>query len=471
MESLGDILKNGPDRKTTIKAGSDTSSAADRREKKDICPICGGAEFVHPLTRSGRPDYSRVVPCRCVRERIQKERLAALEKLSNLGTLTRMTFDTILPQGRRGDSLHQQKFSRAFEAARSFAARPEGWLVFIGPAGSGKTHLAAAIANERLKQGQPVFYITTADLLDHLRRASSPNAETTTEDLFDQVKNIPLLVIDDLNLETATAWGREKVEQLLNHRFNARMPTIITVDRPLEELDERLRARLDDTEFCKVFTLEEGPATLLEQLDSMGLQLLKNMTFKSFDTRRMNLPPEQRQNLEQACRLALNFAQSPQGWLVLQGESGSGKTHLAAAIANYQLEAGRPVLFISVSDLLDRFRAAFSPESKVSYDELFDKVKQAPLLILDGLEGQSTTTWAQEKLYQLLNYRYNAQLPTVITTRLSLQDLADIDDRIGSRMADPRFSTVFPILVPNYLTDLKPRKTSSTLQKRPRRGA
>ncbi|MCX8127109.1 MAG: ATP-binding protein, partial [Dehalococcoidia bacterium] len=191
------------------------------------------------------------------------------------------------------------------------AASPEGWLVLLGPAGSGKTHLAAAVANERLKQGHPVFYITSADLLDHLRRASSPGAETPAEDIFDMVKTTSLLVLDDLNLETATAWGREKVEQLLNHRFNAQMPTVITADRPLEEMDERLRARLGDTELCRVFTLEEGPTTVLEQLDSMGLQLLKSMTFKSFDARRMNLPPEQRQNLEQAYRLALNFAQSP----------------------------------------------------------------------------------------------------------------------------------------------------------------
>ncbi len=392
-----------------------------------------------------------------------------LERLSNLGTLTRFTFDTISPQGRRGDTVSQQRFVTAFEAAKAFAASPKGWLAFLGPAGSGKTHLAAAVANERLKLGQAAFYISSADLLDHLRRAANPGAETSPEDLFDQVKNTPLLVLDDLNLETATAWGREKVEQLLNHRFNARMPTIITADLPLEKMDERLRARLGDTEFCRVFALEEGAASVLEQLDSMDLQLLRNMTFKSFDTRRLNLPPEQRQNLEQAYRLALNFAESPQGWLVLQGESGCGKTHLAAAIANYQLQAGKPVLFIPVADLLDRFRAAFSPDSKVSYDELFERVKQAPFLILDGLEGQSTTSWAQEKLYQLLNYRYNAQLPTVITTRLTMQDLMDMDDRIGSRMADTRFNMVFPIIAPNYLADLKPRKNNHTPPGRGRR--
>jgi len=400
---------------------------------------------------------------------MQKERLAMLERLSNLGTLTRFTFDTISPQGRRGDTVSQQRFVTAFEAAKAFAASPKGWLAFLGPAGSGKTHLAAAVANERLKLGQAAFYISSADLLDHLRRAANPGAETSPEDLLDQVKNTPLLVLDDLNLETATAWGREKVEQLLNHRFNARMPTIITADLPLEKMDERLRARLGDTEFCRVFALEEGAASVLEQLDSMDLQLLRNMTFKSFDTRRLNLPPEQRQNLEQAYRLALNFAESPQGWLVLQGESGCGKTHLAAAIANYQLQAGKPVLFIPVADLLDRFRAAFSPDSKVSYDELFERVKQAPFLILDGLEGQSTTSWAQEKLYQLLNYRYNAQLPTVITTRLTMQDLMDMDDRIGSRMADTRFNMVFPIIAPNYLADLKPRKNNHTPPGRGRR--
>jgi len=174
------------------------------------------------------------------------------------------------------------------------------------------------------------------------------------------------------------------------------------------------------------------------------------MTFDNFDWKRVNLPPEQRQNLEQAYRLALDFAKSPEGWLVLIGVTGCGKTHLAAAIANYRLKAGKPVKFEVVPDFLDHLRFTFSPESRGSYDQLFEEVKNTPLLILDDFGEQSTTPWAQEKLYQIINYRYNAQLATVVTTRCSLDE---IDSPISSRLADPKISMLWNIIVPDYRTD------------------
>ena len=204
---------------------------------------------------------------------------------------------------------------------------------------------------------------------------------------------------------------------------------------------------------CQCTEREPEEERLLRlRLDSgdLGLELLHNMTFENFDHRRLNLPIEQQQNLERAFRLARSFAEAPEGWLVLQGPTGCGKTHLAAAIANHQLKKAKPVFFKVVPDLLDHLRSTFSPDSRVTYDELFDRVKQAPLLILDDFGKQASTPWAQEKLYQVINYRYNARLPTVITTRLSLED---IELEISSRMIDPKVSTVFGIIAPDFRGD------------------
>ena len=104
-----------------------------------------------------------------------------------------------------------------------------------------------------------------------------------------------------------------------------------------------------------------------------------------------------------------------------------------------------------VPEFLDYLRSAFSPESKISYDRLFEKVKKAPLLVLDDLGEQTTTPWAQEKLYQVINYRYNARLSTVITTRHTMDE---IDITISSRMVDAKLSTPFIITVPDYRGDL-----------------
>lgn len=418
--------------------------------ESETCSLCKGACFVHPVLDSGRPDFSRVVPCGCTKGGLRRKKAEFLERYSNLGALSQLTFDNLSPKGRTVRPVSQEHFSQIYQAARAYADDPRGWLVLSGPGGSGKTHLACAVANQRLGSGQPVFYICAADLLDHLRSAFSPASETTYDELFEQVKNVPLLVLDDLALAGATAWAREKLEQLLNHRFNARLATVITTDTPIERTDEHLRGRLADKEFCQVWTIEDRS---LELRDGMELQLLRSMTFDNFDHKRLELPPEQRENLHTAFKRAQEFAHSPEGWLILQGVNGCGKTHLAAAIANYRRAQGEAVVFVVVPDLLDHLRSTFSPDSRISYDEFSERIKAAPLLILDDFGEQSATPWAQEKLYQLINYRYNARLPMVVTTCLSLDE---IETRISSRMVDPRISLLFNITAPDYRGNVKP---------------
>jgi DNA replication protein DnaC len=467
MEHIGEILHRRQARINISRANTDTWSGAEEPEDASpgsSCPICKGTGFVHPLLASGKPDFSRVIACRCTQQELDKERQARLQQYSNLESLTRLTFDNLLPQGRSGNPASKEKFNRVYEATKVFAAEPKGWLILVGPSGCGKTHLAAAIANKRLSHGYPIFFITIPDLLDHLRSAFSPSSEMPYDEFFDRVRNAPLLILDDLGAQSSTPWAKEKLDQLLNHRFNGELPTVITTSIPIEQLEERIRTRLNDPKLCQICVVEEKQPSLLDYTGSLNLELLKSMTFKSFDWERVNLLPEQRQNLEQAYRLALGFAQSPDGWLILVGDTGCGKTHLAAAIANHRLQADKPTLFVVVSDFLDHLRSTFSPESKVSYDQLFESVKNTPLLILDDFGEQSTTPWAQEKLYQVINHRYNARLATVITTRCALDE---IENPISSRLSDPKLSMVWNIIAPDYRTDLRssPKKISRRARK------
>ncbi len=128
----------------------------------------------------------------------------------------------------------------------------------------------------------------------------------------------------------------------------------------------------------KGFIGQSGCA-VLDCSGTMSLDLLKSMTFETFDPKRINLPPEQRHNLEQVYKIARGFAENPDGWLILQGENGCGKTLLAASIANSRLRNGHPVCFVIVPDFLDHLRSTFAPDSKVTYDELFERVKNTPL--------------------------------------------------------------------------------------------
>lgn len=138
--------------------------------------------------------------------------------------------------------------------------------------------------------------------------------------------------------------------------------------------------------------------------------------------------------VQEAFDTAQNFAEDPIGWLVLIGPNGCGKTHLAAAIANMSLDSGAVVLFEAVPDLLDHLRAAFAPTANEVYDQLFSKMREAELLVLDDLGSQQSSSWANEKLFQLLNYRYNMSMPTVVTA--NPKGLNGMDERIRSRLND-----------------------------------
>jgi DNA replication protein DnaC len=404
---------------------------------------------VHPRLPSGKTDYSRTVPCKCVKNQKKDERLARLKQYSNLGALERFTFDNLIAEGRSSHPQVQTRFNQAFKAAKSFAAKPEGWLVFSGPSGSGKTHLAAAIVNECIEKGQPAFYITTPDLLDRLRSSMNTDSETPYSEFFEQVKTAPVLALDDLGVQSGTAWAKEKLDQLLTSRFNASLPTVIVTAVSLDELDDRLRTRLTDTRLSHSFVLEEeSPTSLYGWQPEFELQ--KNMTFINYK-RRTDLSLEQQDNMDAAYRLAFDFAKNPEGWLVFMGETGCGKTHLASAIVNYRYEMGKPALFVVVPDFLDHLRSAFNPESKISYDQLFESVKTAPLLVLDDFGEQTTNPWVKEKLYQLINYRYNSRFPTVITTRLSLDEIKEeVDSSISSRLVDRKISVTFAIIAPDF---------------------
>ena len=107
-------------------------------------------------------------------------------------------------------------------------------------------------------------------------------------------------------------------------------------------------------------------------------------------------------------------------------------------------------MFIVVPDFLDHLRSTFSPDSRVSYDQYFEAVRSAELLVLDDFGEQASTPWAREKLYQVINHRYNARLATVITTSC---DAAQLDPRVASRLGDSKTSTFIAIQAPDYRVD------------------
>jgi DNA replication protein DnaC len=399
----------------------------------------------------GHPEFGRAVPCQCRAAARNDRRLRSLQALGPLGTLARLTFETFIAEPAHLPPEKSFNLRRAFDTCLMYAQDPEGWLLLTGTYGCGKTHLAAAIANARLALGEPVVFMIVPDLLDHLRAAFSPQSETTYDALFEQLRSAPLLVLDDLGAHSSTPWAQEKLFQLLNHRYNAQLPTVITTNQRLDDLDPRLRSRLQDVGLVTHFPIlapdyRTGKSAGQSELSTLALH--RQQRFDTFDAQRSDIAASERANLRQVLLACQEFAQKAQGWLVLAGANGSGKTHLAAAIANDFVERMRTdVMFVVVPDLLDHLRAAFSPQAGTSYDRRFDEIKRAPLLVLDDLGTESATPWAREKLFQLLNFRYDALLPTVITTST---DPKQIEPWLRTRMQDITHCQYVAIIAPGY---------------------
>jgi DNA replication protein DnaC len=424
------------------------------------CPLCGGLGYLRRDLPLGHPDFGRIEICECRRQSVTEQVRSRLFSISRLEELSSLTFETFKPRGRKGlGELHVQSLEWAFNHARQYATSLKGWLLLQGGYGSGKTHLAAAIANFAVQMGVPTLFLTVPDLLDTLRFAYD-SIDTTFEQRFEQIKDAELLVLDDFGTQNATGWAQEKLFQIINYRYINKLPLVVTTNLALDEIEARIRSRLQDPEL--VTTVRISSPDYRHPTDDMGhselssLDLLSNRTFVNFIERTdEGLKADEIKSLEKALKTAQTFAKKPRGWLVFTGPYGCGKTHLAAAIANYRAGLGDPPLFVMVPDLLDHLRAAFSPNSGTSYDRRFDEVRTATLLVLDDMGSQSATPWAKEKLYQLLNYRYNADLPTVITTAL-LKD--EVDERVRVRLMDERISTICAITTPAFVGGKVKRK-------------
>ena len=335
MESLGDILRRvshtgesglagRPDPGVPVDEGVSVDGAAPG------CAVCGGSRFVSLRVPLGDPMFGRAVPCRecTVDDSAGASVGEAFLRYSNLGGLAGVSFDGSFPGGPVGDRISSDLFGRALVRCRQFAESPEGWLVLTGPSGYGKTHLAAAVVNRRVELREPAFFMPCADLLDHLRAGYGPESVVGYDELFERVRGVPLLVLDAVGSHYGTPWAEEKLLQILDHRYAGRIPTLVTLSVPLARVrSDGVRLRLSE----RGGIAEVLPLGYFEVSTGVGLGVVEparllRETFGSFSLREAYLgEPVDRVSLAEAHAGAVLFAESLDGWLLVNGGDKVGR--------------------------------------------------------------------------------------------------------------------------------------------------
>ena len=417
------------------------------------------------------PDFGKLIICDCRQTELSHLVRDHLFSLSDLGQLENLTFENFQTRGRVGLLPRQaESLTRAFETSYRYSQSLNGWLVIQGGYGCGKTHLAAAIANFAVSMNVSTLFLTVPDLLDTLR-FSYDDSDTNFEDRFVQVRSAGLVIMDDFGTQNATEWAKEKLFQIINYRYINRLPLVLTTNLALKDIDGRIRSRLEDPDLVGLVKIiapdYRNPTGDLGYHEMSSLSQKHNMSFQTFSLRRdEGLRLEDIQSLEKALQVSQDFTKKPKGWLVLLGSYASGKSHLAAAIAHQLENMGIEQLFVSVPEFLDHLRSTFNPNSQYSFDNRFDEVKTSGVLILDDLSTQTMTPWVREKLHQLFNFRYENELPTVITSSDTLESM---DARIRSRLLDRRLCLIYAITAPPFTGGSHPpstKKTGTTTRKK-----
>lgn len=131
--------------------------------------------------------------------------------------------------------------------------------------------------------------------------------------------------------------------------------------------------------------------------------------------------------------------------LLLKGIIGSGKTHIATAILSEVIKKGYSGLYYNVPELLNALRDTYSRDAEEAEARIIDKAADVELLVLDDLGAESTSGWVRDRLYLIINRRYENLKATIVTTNLDEGELRQqVGERIVSRINEMCHTLEFP---------------------------
>lgn len=153
-------------------------------------------------------------------------------------------------------------------------------------------------------------------------------------------------------------------------------------------------------------------------------------TVKTLENFAINRNPKRKEVIQNAENYIRGFQSNTVDGLLLTGCVGCGKTHIAVAILQAVIRKGHTGLYYNMPDLLSDIRSTYGSSSELSESDLLEEVNEPDLLLLDDLGAETAKDWVNDRLYLLINRRYEMSKPILVTTNLDLEELTQ---KLGAR--------------------------------------
>jgi DNA replication protein DnaC len=150
---------------------------------------------------------------------------------------------------------------------------------------------------------------------------------------------------------------------------------------------------------------------------------------------RWEVTPTNAEAFETAKAYAERFGPEAGKGLLLTGTVGTGKTHLAAAIAMELIGREHTVVFGTVTNLLAQVRSTYS-DDRVSELDIMRRLTRCDLLIIDDLGKERVSDWVEQTVYEIINTRYERNRSLIITTNMSLAEIRAKYAKVGDAIVD-----------------------------------